>query len=223
MYANRGFMRTRCRFRSVFISNYSYFKELQISWLYLIKTSIGPVPGQKLKISCHNDFYNVIFILAVARALGMDTDFLFSNWQQLRLQVRDFFIRIWYITSYSCMRHHVAKIATKFVTNHVAIKEFAIIKKMAACRWKRWFFGEFEWMEITVTWCYILQNFIRNCFTFLWTFACESCPVCWIIGRVNRYPRCSDMSISLCSWAVKNPVFNRRSRSVDSRIHTKEV
>ena len=101
--------------------------------------------------------------------------------------------------------------------------QFAIIKKMAACRWKRWFLGEFEWMEITVKWCYILQNFIRNCFTFLRTFAGISCPVCRIIGKVNRYLHCSDMSISQCSWAVKNPVFNRWSHSFDSRIHAKEV
>ena len=58
---------------------------------------------------------------------------------------------------------------------------------------------------------------------FLRTFACVSCPVCRIIGKVNRYLHCSDMSISQCSWAIKNPVFNRWSRSVDSRIHAKEV
>ena len=83
--------------------------------------------------------------------------------------------------------------------------------------WRIWMNGDYSQMVLHTT------KFYSELLYFLRTFACVSCPVCTIIGKVNRYLHCSDMSISQCSWAVKNPVFNRWSRSVDSRIHAKEV
>ena len=83
--------------------------------------------------------------------------------------------------------------------------------------WRIWMDGDYSQMVLHTT------KFHSELLYFLRTFACVSCPVCRIIGKVNRYLHCSDMSISQCSLAVKNPVFNRWSRSVDSRIHAKEV
>ena len=89
------------------------------------------------------------------------------------------------------------------------------MKKTIFCR--IWMDGDCSQMVLHTT------KFHSELLYFLRTFACVSCPVCRIIGKVNRYLHCSDMSISQCSWAIKNPVFNRWSRSVDSRIHAKDV
>ena len=83
--------------------------------------------------------------------------------------------------------------------------------------WRIWMDGDYSLMVLHTT------KFHSELLYFLRTFACVSCPVCRIIGKVNWCLHCSDVSISQCSWAVKNPVFNRWSRSVDSRIHAKEV
>ena len=67
-------------------------------------------------------------------------------------------------------------------------------------------------MEITSQMVLHTTKFHSELLYFFTNFCCVSCPVCKIIGKVNRYPRCSDMS-------TLTPEFIQRKCKSSMKLH----